>query len=97
MSVATKLHSLRQVASNGYMQAGPVPEWGGGVGRGEGSRQVGGGWKEALCDCIDQLEANDGMFSETCANDGMFSETCANDGMFRDLSQNDIPKQSPLS
>ena len=49
VSVATKLHLLRQVANNGYMQVVPVPEQGGegwgGVGRGgEGweSRWVGG-------------------------------------------------------
>ena len=69
----------------------------GGVGRGgrvdgwEGweSRRVGGGWKEAFCDCINQLEANDGKFSESCANNGMFSDTCPK-------MTSPVPEQSPL-
>ena len=55
MSVATKVHLLRDVASNGYMQAGPVPERcgrggeeRGGEGRGgEGGRR----WKVCVHKC----------------------------------------------
>ena len=53
MSVATKVHLLRDVASNGYMQAGPVPErcGRGGEGRGGGRVERGRRWKVSVHKC----------------------------------------------